>query len=493
MKKSKLGKKKLIHLADRVLNKPLYVEKSYAQTALSFFGGRAGFDFIVTQDERIPIKQSIFDVDEDKPEYDFHLRDDKTAVMSISGSLTHDGTGAHMMSSLGQGYNSIVNDARRIANNQDVERVAMMIGSNGGEVSGCSTCAETLKKIFSEAGVPVWAFVDENAYSAAYWQAVVADRIILPSSGGVGSVGTVLTHASYAKAIEQDGIEITLIHAGDKKVTGNPYKNLTQSDYDDLNSEIQYYGGLFRQGVNDLRPSLSLSKLEDAQAGTFPGQMAVDEGFADEVMNIDEFFNAFAEVERDSTTTISIGNEQMDKEELAALKAKAAKADELTKKLEQQEKDAQAKADKAEAEVNRFKEVLASDEAKGRREKALEILNDKDFSSLSADKVKTLLASMETDEPEKEEPKKEKEGEEEELHPDAKALLDQAKKNSATKDVESLGESKEASTVTTTNNKGEEDDKHRYSEAVEIDPQARMSSLLKSAEIVKANLARSTI
>lgn len=485
----KLGRKKLIHLADRVLNKPLYVTKDYAMNALNFFGGRAGYNYLITQDGKIPIKQELFD-DDDVDRGGFQLLENNTAILPISGTLTHDGTGANMMSSLGQGYNGLTNMAREIASNGQVERVAMMIGSNGGEVSGCSSCAETLSKIFAEADLPVWAFVDENAYSAAYWQAVVADRIVLPSSGGVGSVGTVLTHVSYEKQIEEAGMEITMIHSGDKKVTGNPYKNLTQEEYEELDTEIEYYGNLFRQGVNQFRPDLSIKKLEDAQAGTFPGQVAVYEGFADEVMNKDDFFNAFAEVKRNSTT-ISIGEIQMDEKELSALKAKAAEADDLKKQLENSEKEKKVAIKKAESDADRFKDVLASDEAKGKREKALEILGDKDFSHLSADKVKTLLSSMASEEPEKEEEEKEEEPEkeeEEELHPDAEALLKTAKKNGATSKVESLGESKEKA-----KKEKQEKEEKSYSAEVEDDPEERLASFIASASIVKSNIARFTI
>ena len=489
MKKNKLGKKKLVHIADRILNKPLYVEKRYAMTAINFFGGRSGFEFIVTQDSKIPIKQEIFDdIFDSQPSYE--LLENGTAVLPISGTLTHDGTGAHMMSSLGQGYNSITGMAKSIASNPEAKRVAMMIGSNGGEVSGCSSCAESLNKIFGDAGLPVWAFVDENAYSAAYWQAVSAERIVLPSSGGVGSVGTVMTHVSYEKQIEEAGAEITMIHAGDKKVIGNPYKNLSRDDYDHLNSEIQYYGGLFRQGVHDLRPGLSLSKLEDAQAGTFPGQEAVDQGFADEVMSKDDFFNAFAEVERNSTKTISIGTNEMDEKELKALKAKAARADQLETDLENEKQESKKKIEAAEKSAERFSEVLASEEAVGKREQALELLNDKDFSALSADKIKGLLKNMaSSEEPEELEEVgevEEEEEEEEELHNDAKALLKVAKKNNPTKRIESIGETNEGLPKTKNKDKG-------YSTQVEDDREAMLSSFIKSASIVKKNLARSTL
>lgn len=496
MKKNKLGKKKLFHIADRVLNKPLYVSRDYAKSMLGFFGGRGGFSSIVTADEIIAIKHAATSPEE---RYQFEanrgqtwqLRPDGTAVLPISGSLSHDGAGGGMMSSMGRGYNSIISDAKGIAAHPGVERVAMINGSNGGEVSGCSTCAETIYKVMQDAGLTMWSFADENSHSASYWQSAAADKIVLPSSGEVGSVGTVMTHASYEEAYKREGIQITMIHAGDKKVVGNPYENLSDKDYEELNKEIQYFGNLFRQGVNALRPSLSLGALEDAQAGTFAGQEAVDAGFADEVLNIDEFYQSFAEeVQRDNSKTISIGNIRMDKNELEALEAKAAQADKYAEELKQAKADAQAQVDAAKASATRFKDVLASAEAQAAPDEALEMLQDDDFASFSAEKIIKQLAKIAP-----KEAAKEPVVEEEELHPDAQALLRKAKENSTdTKGIEALGESKD---VSPNNNKDdkekEQEEKEKYSASVETDPTQRLNSFLASAKIVRANLARSTI
>ena len=50
----------------------------------------------------------------------------------------------------------------------------------------------------ARASKPVWAFVAESALSAGYALASQADRIILPRTGEVGSIGVLLVHADFS-------------------------------------------------------------------------------------------------------------------------------------------------------------------------------------------------------------------------------------------------------------------------------------------------------
>jgi len=73
--------------------------------------------------------------------------------------------------------------------NREVERIALVIDSPGGAITGISEFATMLAK--SEK--PLTAYVYGHAASAAYWIASAADSIIMGDTSAVGSIGVVMT------------------------------------------------------------------------------------------------------------------------------------------------------------------------------------------------------------------------------------------------------------------------------------------------------------
>ena len=59
---------------------------------------------------------------------------------------------------------------------------------------------------------PVWAFVAEHAFSAGYALASQANRILLPRTGAVGSIGVLVMHANLSGQLYREGVRVTLIH-----------------------------------------------------------------------------------------------------------------------------------------------------------------------------------------------------------------------------------------------------------------------------------------
>ena len=62
--------------------------------------------------------------------------------------------------------------------------------------------------------------------SAGYVLASQADRIVLPRTGAVGSIGVVVMHADLSGQLSDAGVTVTLIHSGAHKVDGvDTFKN----------------------------------------------------------------------------------------------------------------------------------------------------------------------------------------------------------------------------------------------------------------------------
>jgi signal peptide peptidase SppA len=185
---------------------------------------------------------------------------DGVAVIPVHGLLIN-----RFSSSYGfiTGYNFIRAQLRAALEDSDVETVAFDINSFGGSAAGC---AELSEEIFESRKVkPSVAVVDAFCYSAAYFVGSAASKMICTPTGGVGSIGCVMTHASYEKALKDFGVEITFIFAGDHKVDGNPYQKLSAEVKADLKRDVDASYEIFVQGVARNR-GLTAEKVRGTQA-----------------------------------------------------------------------------------------------------------------------------------------------------------------------------------------------------------------------------------
>ncbi len=171
----------------------------------------------------------------------------------------------------------------------------MEIDSFGGEVAGVFDLADRIRAI--RGTKPVWAFVAEHAFSAGYALASQADRILLPRTGAVGSIGVVVMHADLSGQLDQDGVRVTLIHSGQHKVDGNPYKPLPENVRDDIQREIDVLRFLFTETVATGRAGrLTQDAALATEAATYRGTGAVAAGLADEVTDLVRGFAGFRQM-----------------------------------------------------------------------------------------------------------------------------------------------------------------------------------------------------
>ena len=293
-------------IAQRAFNTPLLVEPSKAMAFLSGLGPRitgrqlhvAGVE-ISPEDMAhvaLPARTGIltnglteqYQRDGQTP---FPLQDG-IAVIEISGVLVH--RGAWIGRSSGQtSYEGIAAQIAAAASDPAVRGIALEIDSFGGEVAGVFDLADAI--CAARATKPVWAFVAEHAFSAGYALASQADRIILPRTGAVGSIGVVVMHADLSGQLSDAGVTVTLIHSGAHKVDGNPYAPLPDPVRARIQGEIDAIRMLFAQTVAAGRGRrLTAEAALATEAECYRGAEAVVAGLADEVSDPASAFAAFA-------------------------------------------------------------------------------------------------------------------------------------------------------------------------------------------------------
>lgn len=292
-------------IAQRTFNTPLLVEPSKAMAFLSGLGPRiTGRQLRMTGLEvspedmahaALPARAGILTHDL----ADQYQRDGQTpfamlngvAVIEVSGVLVH--RGAWIGQSSGQtSYEGIAAQLVAAVSDPSVHGIALEIDSFGGEVAGVFDLADVVRA--ARAAKPVWAFVAEHAFSAGYALASQADRIILPRTGAVGSIGVVVMHADLSGQLSDAGVTVTLIHSGAHKVDGNPYAPLLDPVRARIQGEIDSIRSLFAQTVAAGRGrSLTAEAALATEAECYRGTEAVAAGLADEVSDPASAFAAF--------------------------------------------------------------------------------------------------------------------------------------------------------------------------------------------------------
>lgn len=190
------------------------------------------------------------------------------------------------------GYKYIEKALQRGLADPNVRAIALVCDSPGGEVSGCFELADKLYDARSEK--PIRAFAANHAYSAAYALASAANDIVVTRSGGVGSIGVVTMHISYADALAKAGIKVTFIESDPSKTEGNRFEDLSKAAKDRIQKRINKIYGVFSSTVAKHR-GIEEETVVDLKAYTYDADEALENGLADRMGALEEELVIFTE------------------------------------------------------------------------------------------------------------------------------------------------------------------------------------------------------
>lgn len=254
------------HLATRVFNQPLAIEPGKLDAVMNVLGPRLDLKGFQAQDP--------FGFDDDD-----HLdsQAEDVALVPILGTLVHRAMGAAPPSML-ISYGEIIKLVQSAADSPSIKSIVLDIDSPGGEVNGMFEAVEAIRT--ARTAKPVYAIVDEMAASAAFALASAADKIIIPQTGTVGSVGVLALHVDQSAKNKQDGLNHTFITSGSQKLDGNPHEPLGNDAQSRISAEVGRVAGLLFDTVARNR-GLSRDAVARQDAALFHGQQAVTAGMAD--------------------------------------------------------------------------------------------------------------------------------------------------------------------------------------------------------------------
>jgi signal peptide peptidase SppA len=276
------------HLAQKLFNVPLAITPQKAEIVMAALADRFGLARLFHADGR-SIALDSWDGDIGEPA---QVRAYEVvagiAVIPVTGTLVQKLGTLRPYSGM-TGYDGLRACLSMAMADEDVRGIALDIDSPGGEVAGCFDLADDIYR--ARGSKPIWAILTESAYSAAYALASACDRILVPRTGGTGSIGVICMHVDMSKALGAAGVNVTLIHYGDRKADGSDSQPLSKEAMSRYQSDVDAMGELFVKTVARNR-GLSVKAVRDTQATTFLGADGVEIGFADAVMSPDEAFRS---------------------------------------------------------------------------------------------------------------------------------------------------------------------------------------------------------
>jgi signal peptide peptidase SppA len=239
------------------------------------------------------------------------------AVVTIQGPLTQRAT--MNMCGFSDGYDAIENRVCDALENEDVGAVVLAIDSPGGDAAGLFEAIDRMLAVKARAGKPVYAYADECIASAAYALACIADRIFMPTSGEIGSVGCLAIHCDETARNEKEGLKYTIFRSGPRKAEGNPIEPLTDAASQQLQARVDTLADQFIRFVA-ARRNMNPEQVKALGGAMFFGPAARSSGLIDGIGSLDTTLTA-AIAARAGDTAMT----DEEKQKMADLEARLAK------------------------------------------------------------------------------------------------------------------------------------------------------------------------
>jgi signal peptide peptidase SppA len=282
----------LPRLAQKIFNTPLAIHPRKAEIVVAALADRLGVGQMVRlSGGSVPLAMEDDEYGFAEPGLNPRTGYDMAgpvAVIEVQGTLVQRLGSLRPFSGM-TGYDGIRQNLFAALDDPNVEAIVLDIDSPGGEVAGCFDLVDT---IYAARGrKPIWSILNESAYSAAYAIASAADRIVVPRTGGVGSIGVITAHVDLSQALSASGVKVTFITFGDFKADGHAELPLSEEALARFQADIDMMGELFVETVARNR-NISAATVRDTQAATYMGDRGVALGLADQVAAPDAAFRA---------------------------------------------------------------------------------------------------------------------------------------------------------------------------------------------------------
>lgn len=294
-------------IAELLFNQPLMIAELKLNIILNVLKPRLNLDLpaIATID--------MAEMPEQNHARENYIVQNGVATIGVYGPLMHRVLASEFPSGGPTSYAAIKTTFDAALADNSVKNIMFDFASPGGQVAGAFDLADYIKSV--RGTKPIIAMVNESAFSAAYLLASACDKIIIPRTGGVGSIGVIATHADFSTAEKTAGITVTHVYAGLHKADGSPHQPLSDDAFKALQDEVNTTYDLF---VKTVAGNLNIDEqlVRNTEAACFYGEKAISAGLAHEMNSYNDTVKNLAIM---PYNTISKGVKKMELSELKEL------------------------------------------------------------------------------------------------------------------------------------------------------------------------------
>ncbi len=170
---------------------------------------------------------------------------------------------------------------------EGAQAVVLRFNSPGGSPVQAGIINDEIRRLKALYKKKVYAVIEEECASGAYYIAVAADEIYADKASIVGSIGVLMDGFGFTGTMEKLGVERRLITAGENKGMGDPFTPLSDKHRAYTQAMIDQIHRQFIQVVKEGRGK-RLKQTPETFSGLFwNGEEAVKLGLADQLGNLD--------------------------------------------------------------------------------------------------------------------------------------------------------------------------------------------------------------
>lgn len=222
---------------------------------------------------------------------------DGVAIIPAQGSLAQRVAGLDPWSGV-VGYNQIEAKFDMAMGDDAVRAILFDVDSPGGEVAGCFDLSRKIARLSARnGGKPIVGAANEQACSAGYALLSACDEIYMPDSAMVGSIGVWTLLVDMTRNLASEGVEITMIRAGDRKARGAWFEKADKETITKLLAWVENTRQQFAQLVAENR-GLSVDSVLEQEGDWFYGDEAGERGLIDGFGPMEMIFNRARELAR---------------------------------------------------------------------------------------------------------------------------------------------------------------------------------------------------
>ncbi|MBS3953149.1 MAG: S49 family peptidase [Methylomicrobium sp.] len=199
-------------------------------------------------------------------------------VVNVSGSI-----GSGQLASAEE----LVPVLEKAFNSPKVKAIALNIDSPGGQPFESERVGQTIDRLKSDTGKPVYAFIGNTGASAAYLLALHADKIIAGRYSLVGSIGAVITGWDLHKLAEKFDVTQRVYASGVHKNMLNPFVAMSKESEVKAQEMVNQMAVVFADEFKSKRGAKLKEGFDYTTGEIWGGEEALAIGLIDEIGTIE--------------------------------------------------------------------------------------------------------------------------------------------------------------------------------------------------------------